>query len=86
MPSCPLSNACDPSSGATRPLPKDGGAEEYRRDPTIEPRPKIWTRDSTPLLRTSKLQQSLIYQGVKIWNSIPSNIINQHLNKFKHSF
>jgi len=30
--------------GATRPLPRDGGAEELHEDPTVGPRPKIWTR------------------------------------------
>jgi len=35
---------------------------------------------------SSKLQQFLIYQGVKICNSIPPNIINQSLYIFKHSF
>jgi len=31
--------------GATPPLPKDRGAEEFRIDPTVGPRPKVWTRD-----------------------------------------
>jgi len=34
---------------------------------------------SISLTRISKLQQSLIYQGVKMWNSIPSNINNETL-------
>ena len=31
--------------GTTRPLPKDGGVEELRGDPTVGPHPKIWTID-----------------------------------------
>jgi len=30
--------------GATRPLLKDGGVEELHGDPTVRPRPKVWTR------------------------------------------
>jgi len=30
--------------GATRPLPMDGGVEELHGDPTVGPRPKVWTR------------------------------------------
>jgi len=30
--------------GATRPLPRDRGVEEFHGDPTIGPRPKVWTR------------------------------------------
>ena len=29
--------------GTTRSLPRDGGAEELRRDPTVGPHPKVWT-------------------------------------------
>ena len=29
--------------GTTRPLPRDGGAEELRGDPTVGPHPKVWT-------------------------------------------
>jgi len=29
---------------ATRPLPSDGGVEELYRNPTVGPRPKVWTR------------------------------------------
>ena len=29
----------------TRPLPRDGGAEEFRGDPTVGPHPKVWTID-----------------------------------------
>ena len=29
--------------GITRPLLKDGGAEELRGDPTVGPHPKVWT-------------------------------------------
>jgi len=29
------------SGGATRPLPRDGGAEGFRGDPTVGPRPKV---------------------------------------------
>jgi len=28
---------------ATRPLPRDGGVEEHHGDPTVGPRPKVWT-------------------------------------------
>jgi len=28
----------------TRPLPRDGGVEELPGDPTVGPRPKVWTR------------------------------------------
>jgi len=31
--------------GATRPLSRDGGVEEFHRDPTVGPRPVIWARD-----------------------------------------
>ena len=31
--------------GTTRPLPRDGGAEELRGDPTVGPHPKVWTKD-----------------------------------------
>jgi len=31
--------------GATRPLPRDRGAEEFHGNPTVGPRPKIRTRD-----------------------------------------
>ena len=31
--------------GTTRPLPRDGGAEELREDPTVGPHPKVWTID-----------------------------------------
>jgi len=30
--------------GATRPLRRDGGVEELHGDPTVGPRPKVWTR------------------------------------------
>ena len=36
-----------------------------------------------PLMKTTKLQQSFLYQGVKTWNSIPHNIKNSSLSKFK---
>ena len=29
--------------GTTRPLPRDGGVEELRGDPTIGPHSKVWT-------------------------------------------
>jgi len=29
--------------GATRPLPRDGDVEEFHGDPTVGPRPKVWT-------------------------------------------
>jgi len=29
---------------ATRHFPRDMGAEEFRGDPTVGPRPKVWTR------------------------------------------
>jgi len=28
---------------ATRPLPRDEGAEKLHGDPTVGPRPKVWT-------------------------------------------
>ena len=31
--------------GTTRPLPRDGGAEELRGDSTVGPHPKVWTID-----------------------------------------
>ena len=31
--------------GTTRPLPRDGGTEELRGDPTVGPHPKVWTID-----------------------------------------
>jgi len=31
-------------SGATRPLPKDGGVEKLYGDPTVGPHSKVWTR------------------------------------------
>ena len=31
--------------GTTRPLPRDGGVEELRGDPTVGPHPKVWTID-----------------------------------------
>ena len=31
--------------GTTRPLPRDGGAEELHGDPTVGPHPKVWTID-----------------------------------------
>ena len=31
--------------GTTRPLPRDGGAEELCGDPTVGPHPKVWTID-----------------------------------------
>jgi len=30
--------------GATRRHPRNGGAEEFHGDPTVGPRPKVWTR------------------------------------------
>jgi len=32
------------AEGATRPIPRDGGIEELHGDPTVGPRPKVWTR------------------------------------------
>ena len=29
--------------GTTQPLPRDGGAEFLRGDPTVGPHPKVWT-------------------------------------------
>jgi len=34
----------DYGGGATRPLPRDGSLEELHGDPTVGPRPKVWTR------------------------------------------
>ena len=31
--------------GTTRPLPRDGGAEELRGGPGVGPHPKVWTID-----------------------------------------
>ena len=31
--------------GTTRPLPRDGGVEELRGDPTVGPHIKVWTID-----------------------------------------
>ena len=36
-----------------------------------------------PLMKTTKMQQSFLYQGVKTWNSIPHNIKNSSFSKFK---
>ena len=37
---------CDSGGGGTtRPLPRDGGAEELLGDPTVGPHPKVWTID-----------------------------------------
>ena len=36
-----------------------------------------------PLRKSTKLQQSFLYQGVKTWNSIPHNIKNSSFSKFK---
>jgi len=33
-----------PGGGAIRPFPRDGSAEELRRDPTVGPHSKVWTR------------------------------------------
>jgi len=30
--------------GTTRPFPRDGGAEEFRENPTVSPHSKVWTR------------------------------------------
>jgi len=35
---------CDSGGDATRLLPRDGGIEELYGDPTVGPRPKVWTR------------------------------------------
>ena len=39
-----------------------------------------------PLFKTIKLQKSFLYQGVRIWNSIPSNIKLLSYPKFKSLF
>jgi len=31
-------------NGATRPLPRNGGAEEFLGNPTVRQCPKVWTR------------------------------------------
>ena len=36
---------CGGGGGTTRPLPRDGGVEELRGDPTVGPHPKVWTID-----------------------------------------
>jgi len=40
----------------------------------------------TLLFRISKLQQSFVYQGAKIWNSIPYNLADLSYSKFKASY
>jgi len=40
----PLESVPRGGVGATRPYPRDGGAEEFCADSTIGPRPKFWTR------------------------------------------
>jgi len=37
-------NCVVPSGGATPALPRDGVAKEFRRDPAVGPRSKVWTR------------------------------------------
>ena len=36
-----------------------------------------------PLMKSTKLQQSFLYQDVKTWNSIPHNIKISSFSKFK---
>ena len=42
---CVFQMAGGGGGGTTRPLPRDGGAEELRGDPTVGPHPKVWTID-----------------------------------------
>jgi len=35
----------DDGGGATRPIPRFGGAKEFCGHPIVEPRPKVWTSD-----------------------------------------
>ena len=39
-----------------------------------------------PKFPFSRRQNSIKYQGAKIWNSVPINIRNQNFNKFKSNF
>ena len=42
----PEKRGCSGGGGdTTRPLPRDGGAEELRGDPTVGPHPKVWSID-----------------------------------------
>ena len=40
----------------------------------------------TPRYHTARLQKSIKYQGVKIWNKIPSEIQNASTKFFKKKF
>jgi len=39
-----------------------------------------------PLFKTKRIQQSIKYTGVKIWNAIPDKIRDHHLTKFKKEY
>ena len=41
---------------------------------------------TTPLLKTTRLQQSFLFQGVKVWNSIPQDIKKCSFRKFKSNY
>jgi len=41
--------------GATRPLPRNGGVEELHGDPSVGPRPKVWTKmEVVPLMASRR--------------------------------
>jgi len=46
-----------PGGGAARLLPRNGGAEKFRRDPTVEPRPHPQPSTPEPLLTYKQIQK-----------------------------
>jgi len=48
--SCPQAEVNGGDGGATRPFPRDGSVEELHRDPTVGPRPKVWTSRSQSVI------------------------------------
>jgi len=40
--------------GTTLPLARDEGAEEFRRDPTVGPHPKVWTEVKNGRISSAK--------------------------------
>ena len=40
----------------------------------------------TPKITTNRCQQSIKYQGTKIWNSILLRLRNKSFSKFKHEY
>jgi len=64
-------------SGATWPLPRDGGVKELYGDPTVGPRPKVWARGQkwaemarqlSRRVRPSNHPQSSGTSGLDHWN------------------